>query len=208
MPNSRPTACPPSYSTAHLARRLGVSVPTVQRWVDLGHLKDWKTVGGHRRIDAESAEHFIRVQTQQRGGEGVAVPVEAVVPFSVLVVDGNSDDCEQLRALVDIAVPGARVICASNGFDALIEVGKAMPDLIVTDIALPHMDGVEMIRHLCARGDARPPAIVAVSAQSPQHVESLGGLPPGVTLLAKPVEPAKFVETVNQALDGGQEPGA
>ena len=62
MPNSRPPTCPPSYSTAHLARRLGVSVPTVQRWVDLGHVKAWKTVGGHRRIDAESAEDFIRVQ--------------------------------------------------------------------------------------------------------------------------------------------------
>ena len=69
MPNSRAPMGPPSYSTAHLARRLGVSVPTVQRWVDLGHLKAWKTVGGHRRIDAESAENFIRVQTQQRGGE-------------------------------------------------------------------------------------------------------------------------------------------
>ena len=202
MPNSRPPTCSPSYSTAHLARRLGVSVPTVQRWVDLGHLKAWKTVGGHRRIDAESAENFIRVQTQQRGGEGLATAAEAVAPFSVLVVDANSDDCDQLRALVDVAVPGARVICARNGFDALIEVGKAMPDLIVTDITMPHMDGVEMIRHLSTQGDARPPAIVAVSSHTPAHIEKLGGLPASVTLLAKPVEPAKFVETVNLALDG------
>ena len=195
MPNSPSPNGPPSYSTAHLARRLGVSVPTVQRWVDLGHLKAWKTVGGHRRIDAESAEAFIRTQTQQRGGEAAA-------PFSVLVVDDNPDDRDLLCALVDIAVPGARVTCAANGFDALIEVGKAMPDLIVTDITMPHMDGVEMIRHLSTQGDARPPAIVAVSAHSPAHVQKLGGLPPGVTLLAKPVEAAKFVETVNLALDG------
>ncbi len=202
MPNSRPPTCPPSYSTAHLARRLGVSVPTVQRWVDLGHVKAWKTVGGHRRIDAESAEDFIRVQAQQRGGEGLAAPADAVLPFSVLVVEDSPADRDLLCALVNIAVPGARIICAANGFEALIEVGKGMPDLIVTDIAMPHMDGVQMIRHLCAQGDARPPAIVAVSAQSLRQVESLGGLPPGVTLLAKPVEPARFVETVNQALDG------
>ena len=193
---------PPSYSTAHLARRLGVSVPTVQRWVDLGHLKAWKTVGGHRRIDAESAENFIRVQMQQRGGESAgAAAVEAVVPFSVLVVDDNPDDRDLLCALVDIAAPGARVVCAANGFDALIEVGKAMPDLIVTDITMPHMDGVEMIRHLSTQGDVRPPAIVAVSAHPPAHVQKMGGLPAGVTLLAKPVEPARFLETVNQALD-------
>ena len=198
MPNSRPSLAPRSFSTAHVARRLGVSVPTVQRWVDLGHLKAWKTVGGHRRIDAQSAEDFIRTQTQQRGGEAA----DAVVPLSVLVVDDNPDDRELLCALVEIAVPGARIAVAPNGFDALIEVGKAMPDLIVTDITMPHMDGVEMIRHLCMLGDARPPAIVAVSAHSPAHVERLGGLPARVILLAKPVAHTTFVETVNTALDG------
>jgi len=184
-------------STAHLARRLGVSVPTVQRWVDLGHLKAWKTVGGHRRIDAESAEAFIRAQMQQRGEPG-----EAVAPFSVLVVDDNPDDRDLLCALVEHTVPNARIVVAANGFDALIEVGKSMPDLIVTDITMPHMDGVEMIRHLSTQGDARPPAIVAVSAHSAAHVDQLGGLPAGVRLLSKPVEPARFAETVNTALDG------
>ena len=204
MANSRAPMGPPSYSTAHLARRLGVSVPTVQRWVDLGHLKAWKTVGGHRRIDAESAENFIRVQMQQRGGEAAdaAAPADAVAPFLVLVVDDNPDDRDLLCALVEIAVPGARIVVAANGFDALIEVGKAMPDLIVTDITMPHMDGVEMIRHLSTQGDARPPAIVAVSSHSAAHVQKLGGLPPGVALLPKPVEPDKFVETVNLALEG------
>lgn len=196
MPNSRPPQGPPSYSTAYLARRLGVSVPTVQRWVDLGHLKAWKTVGGHRRIDAESAEAFILAQTQQRGGE-------AVTPFSVLVVDDNPNDRDLLCALVEMAVPKARVVVADNGFDALIEVGKAMPDLIVTDITMPHMDGVEMIRRLSLQNaDSRPPAIVAVSAHSAAHVDSLGGLPAGVRLLSKPVEASRFVETVNTALDG------
>jgi excisionase family DNA binding protein len=204
MVNNRAPLGTPSFSTAHLARRLGVSVPTVQRWVDLGHLKAWKTVGGHRRIDAESAENFIRVQMAQRGGDaaGPGSAAEAVVPFSVLVVDDNPDDSDLLCALVEIAVPGARIIVAANGFDALIEVGKAMPDLIVTDITMPHMNGVEMIRHLSIQGEARPPAIVAVSSHSAAHVDKLGGLPAGVTLLAKPVEPARFVETVNAALDG------
>jgi len=135
---------------------------------------------------------------QQRGGEAT----EAVVPFSVLVVDDNADDRDLLCALVEMAAPGARIVVAPNGFDALIEVGKAMPDLIVTDITMPHMDGVEMIRHLSGQGAARPPAIVAVSAHSAAHVDRLGGLPPGVTLLSKPVEPGLFVETVNTALDG------
>ena len=47
-PSSKPDS--DSYSTAYVASRLGVSVPTVQRWVDAGHLKAWKTPGGHRRF--------------------------------------------------------------------------------------------------------------------------------------------------------------
>ena len=147
------------------------------------------------------SEEFISAQMQLRGG-AAATPADAVAPFSVLVVDGDPVDRDQLRALVVVAVPGARVVCAGNGFDALIAVGRAMPDLIVVDIALPHMDGLEMIRHLCAPGDARPPAIVALSAQPPARLEGQRGLPPGVVRLVKPVEPAKFVVTVNRALDG------
>ncbi len=204
MPNSPAPLGPASFSTAHLARRLGVSVPTVQRWVDLGHLKAWKTVGGHRRIDADSAEDFIRTQMLQRGGPAIAADATvAVVPFSVLVVDDNPGDRDLLCALVELAVPGARVVVAANGFDALIEVGKAMPDLIVTDLTMPHMDGVEMIRHLCAQAAPRRPAIVAVTSHAEAQVRKLGELPAGVTVLAKPVEPDRFAETVNQALDAG-----
>jgi len=93
MSNSRAPMGPPSFSTAHVARRLGVSVPTVQRWVDLGHLKAWKTVGGHRRIDAGSAEDFIRLQSAKLG---VAAIGPAAAPFLALVVDDNPDDRDLL----------------------------------------------------------------------------------------------------------------
>jgi len=41
---------------------------------------------------------------------------------------------------------------------------------------------------------------VAVSSHTSAHLQKLGGLPACVTLLAKPVEPARFVEVVNLAL--------
>jgi excisionase family DNA binding protein len=113
---------PRSYSTAEVARRLGVSVPTVQRWVDQGHLKAWKTVGGHRRLDAESADRFIAAQAQ--GEAALQASQGARKPMTVLIVDDNPDDRDLMSALIEAAVPGARIGHADNGFEALVAIGQ------------------------------------------------------------------------------------
>ena len=111
-----------SYSTAFVARRLGVSVPTVQRWVDAGHLKAWKTLGGHRRIDAESAEQLFRSQALPADGE--AVPEAPAEALRVVVVDDNPNDRDLLTALVEEALPGAVITVAENGFQGLVAIGR------------------------------------------------------------------------------------
>ncbi|MGD9786945.1 MAG: helix-turn-helix domain-containing protein [Sulfuricellaceae bacterium] len=60
-------------STTEAARILGVSIRTVQAWVDKGALTAWKTVGGHRRVLLESVNRLKAMQ-----GEGDAAPVGAV----------------------------------------------------------------------------------------------------------------------------------
>jgi excisionase family DNA binding protein len=192
-------AGPASYSTAEVAQKLGVSVPTVQRWVDSGFLKAWKTAGGHRRVDAASVHGVLAAQRMQldgtgpqsHGANGAATPV-----LSVLLVDDNPDDRDILSALIEATLPRARVTILENGFDALVAMGRAMPDLLLTDIVMPHMNGLEMLRHLSARATARPRLIVAVSSKTEAELGRLGGLPEGVPLLSKPVEPARFQHLV------------
>src|SRR5262249_36133658 len=142
------TPPPPSYSTAYVARRLGVSVPTVQRWVDSGHLRAWKTVGGHRRIEAESAERLFRAHGG--GGSGAALPA-VQAPLSVLIVEDNPDDRDLLVVLVESALPGASITVAENGFQGLVAIGRHAPRVLVTDIAMPHMDGLAMLREIAMR---------------------------------------------------------
>ena len=45
-------------STAEAARSLGVSIRTIQLWVDGGFLAAWKTAGGHRRILLDSVDRL------------------------------------------------------------------------------------------------------------------------------------------------------
>lgn len=191
MTSPPPPEGPASYSTADVARRLGVSVPTVQRWVDLGHLKAWKTVGGHRRIEAQSAERLFH--EQQR-----TAPTPA--PLSAMVVDDNPDDRDLLSALLDHALPGIAVSTHDNGFQALVAIGQAVPDVLVTDIVMPHMDGFEMLRQLATRCAVRPRVIVAVSSQTGEQLARRGEIPPDLRFVPKPIDPAVFIETVRDAL--------
>jgi excisionase family DNA binding protein len=175
---------PVSFSTAAVARQLGVSAPTVQRWVDLGYLRAWKTVGGHRRIDARSVEQFL---AGQRPG-----PQPAAGAVSVLLADDNPDDRDLLTALIDLALPGATVQTVENGFQALLAIGRAAPDLLVTDIVMPYMNGVEMLRELASSPTPGPRAVVVVTSLEPEQLARLGELPAGVGIVHKPVEPAAF----------------
>jgi excisionase family DNA binding protein len=47
-------------STSKVAQQLGVSLGTVRRWSDLGHLRAYRTPGGQRRFSPEHVEEFLR----------------------------------------------------------------------------------------------------------------------------------------------------
>ncbi|WP_372525808.1 response regulator [Piscinibacter sp.] len=199
---TEPLAPAASYSTAEVARRLGVSIPTVQRWVDSGHLNAWKTVGGHRRIDAESAEAFFKSHALQLAGHATSGVQAQETPVSVIVVDDNPDDRDLLVALVETALPGAAITVAENGFQALVSIGQKVPDVLITDIVMPHMNGVEMLRQLSTQCVVRPRAIVAVSSRTPEQFAKLGSLPTDVKFVAKPIDQQQFIETLQSAVLG------
>ncbi len=192
-----------SYTTIDVAKRLGVSLQTVQRWVDSGRLKAWKTLGGHRRIDAQSAEELFEAQDQLLGGApaGAAVPAaleSAPGGVSVVVVDDNPIDRELIVSIIQDAIPGARIQVAGNGFQGLVMIARAAPQIVVTDIHLPHMDGFELVRNLLVDSATRPRVLIAVSALTAQELAEFGELPSDVVLVTKPVDRAVFVAALQR----------
>jgi CheY-like chemotaxis protein len=153
-------------------------------------------VGGHRRIDAQSAEDFFRSHGQLL--RAAPAPAGSAAPLQVLIVDDNPDDRDLLSAMVESALPAAAISLAENGFQALVAIGQAVPDIVITDITMPHMDGLEMIRHLASQSAVRPRLIVAVSSRTPAQIRKLGGVPPDVTFLPKPVDPVRFTRTLRE----------
>jgi len=188
-----------SYSTNEVARRLGISLQTVQRWVDSGRLKAWKTPGGHRRIDARSADLLFEENAHSLGPAMVTGDEAAPGPIDVVVVDDDALDRELISALVQAALPAARLHVAGNGFQGLVMIAKVAPQVVVTDIHMPHMDGFEMIRNVLSDAQTRPRLMIAVSARSPAELAEFGRLPTEVLLLHKPLDRAGFIAALRRA---------
>ncbi|MGM9489265.1 excisionase family DNA-binding protein [Ideonella sp. YS5] len=190
-----------SYSTIEVAKRLGISLQTVQRWVDSGRLKAWKTPGGHRRIDAASAEKLFVEYEQSLGADTPSSPSLATPtrPVRVVIVDDDAMDRELISALVQAALPTAQLQVAGNGFQGLVMIARFAPEIVVTDVHMPHMDGFEMIRNVLADAQTRPRLMIAVSAKSAAELKDFGQLPAEVLLLRKPLEREAFAAALRRA---------
>jgi CheY-like chemotaxis protein len=108
----------------------------------------------------------------------------------ILVVDDEPDQRFLLRRLFERA--GHEVRDAADGAAALQAVRAQAPDLVVTDVMMPVMDGVELIR--CLRGDPATAHIPVLAASGDAHLA--GGAD---TIVPKPYE-SHHLLTVAEAL--------
>jgi DNA-binding response OmpR family regulator len=114
----------------------------------------------------------------------------------VLVVD---DDPQVVRLLrVNLELEGYDVVSASDGIQALDAVAKEKPDLIVCDVMMPGMDGVEVVRRLRADNVTLP--VVMLSAKA-MRSDMRAGLEAGANeYVTKPFDPAELIDVVDRLL--------
>ena len=108
----------------------------------------------------------------------------------ILVVDDDRALCDLLHDLLMEA--GHEVRCAHHGLAALDEIGRGRPDLVVTDVQMPRLDGLGLLTRLAERGVGIP--VVLMSAWHD------GPLPAGVAFVAKPFELDDLLATVERTL--------
>lgn len=173
-------------STREAADRLGVSLRTVQLWSEAGLLRAWKTPGGHRRILTSSVDELL----QRRGGEiARRAPDDR---YQVLVVEDEPD----FRRLFELHLRSwelpLELQSVPSGFDALVRIGASRPDLLITDLRMPGIDGFEMLRALKSSGAISELEVIVVTALTDHTINERGGLPEGVTVLHKPLRFAEL----------------
>ena len=92
---------------------------------------------------------------------------------------------------------GYEVSCVCNGKQALDSYRQARPDIIVTDVKMPHMTGRELVETIRSTdGDSEIPIVVMTSTLESENRDWVSGVG-SVSFVGKPVSPRELVRIVN-----------
>lgn len=160
-------------STGTIARICQVSPMTIAKWIDEGALPGHTTPGGHRRVAASDLVTFLE-------GHGMHVPAELrrLERVRVLAVDTDPDRLGRLAAEILAAPERFEYRGTTHGMDALVMVGEWRPRVILLDLDLDDLDGIEICRRLSELAGGNDTRIIAL-ARSADGAEARAALKAG-----------------------------
>lgn len=121
-------------------------------------------------------------------------------PQRILVVDDDPDTVSVIRYWLEEA--GYRCDASFDGLQALDAARNDPPDLVLTDIKMPGMDGFEVIRRLKARPETSGIPIVVLTAVAITQADHDMSLQLGAArFLTKPFEPPELIAEIRRVLD-------
>jgi len=167
--------------TFFAAKLLGLSVGTIQALVEKNELHAWKTQGGHRRISM----HSIRDYQRQHGMKEAPAKTQYL---KVLVVEDDAAMLEVFKSTIDGWTLPLDCSLMSSAMEALIDINTIKPDLLITDLKMPGVDGFELLRTLRANPAFSSMVLVAMTGLSPEEIAERGGLPAQAVTIQKPVD--------------------
>lgn len=188
----RRTAPGDLLTTGQAAALCGVDARTIARWADAGRVPTHRTVGGRRRVRRDDLVAFLRRQ-------GMPVLSEVGGPSPrILVVDDEALVVRSLERILWRRWPSAEVACAYNGFEAGLRVAADRPDVVLLDVVMPGVSGVEVCAAIRAQPSLMHTRVLVVSGHlSPATRAQLVAV--GADgFVAKPFTPKELVLAVER----------
>ena len=116
----------------------------------------------------------------------------------ILIVDDEPDILELIE--YNLKKEGYQVFLARNGQEAVAEAKRTLPDLIVLDIMMPKMDGIEACRIMRTMPEFKNTFMVFLTARSEEYSEIAGFNVGADDYIAKPIKPRALVSRINAIL--------
>ena len=154
------------YTVYEASKLCGVTAKTIANWIEAGHIKAFKTVGGHRRIEHGDLVAFMKEKgipmpsDMESAGDSGENPGKR----KILIVDDDRIIVETLVLALEEEDENYEILSAFDGFEAGIQLEKHKPDLVILDIMMPDIDGYEVCRHIKSSDDLLQTKVVILSA--------------------------------------------
>ncbi|MFC1587652.1 response regulator [Planctomycetota bacterium] len=186
-------------STGEVARYCRVSAVTVFNWIKGGKIKYHTTAGGQYRVERVDLVEFLKHY-------GMPVSKELLVSdkYKVLAVDDDVAFLEVVKGIFEND-DKLELTTAEDGYTACMKIGSLEPDLLLLDIIMPKIDGVQVCQKVRENPDTKKIEIVVMTGVEDDEIfDSLKKL--GVkTILLKPIKVDRLREAVYKALKIPQE---
>ena len=182
-----------SCTTKEAATRLAVTPRTIQLWSDSGVLSAWKTPGGHRRFNLTDIEDL---QSKLLGAEN-----DSRRKLKLLVIEDEPDLLSLYRLNIESWSLPVDLRLAKDGYEGLLNIGSWQPDLIISDLQMPNMDGFHMLKMLDEQDFLDNASIIVITALSAEDIKEHGSLPEGITIYTKPIPFSKIEEQVRLGVE-------
>jgi two-component system chemotaxis response regulator CheY len=110
------------------------------------------------------------------------------------------DDSASMRQMVTFTLKdaGYNVIAANNGKDALSKLEGAKVEMVITDLNMPEMDGIEFIRQMRSKAGYKFLPIVMLTTESQESKKQAGRQAGASGWLVKPFRPEQLIDVVKK----------
>ncbi|WP_250495450.1 GAF domain-containing protein [Caballeronia sp. GAWG1-1] len=147
----------PILTTRQAAEILGVSVRTVQTWVEEGAIESWKTPGGHRRV-RKSAVAALRARR-------VVAPTQTLHTVLVIASEAAAKRCSE--SIADLHA--IRVAVVHDALFGLIEAGHQTPSALVLEVDRLDWERIALLKRLLASPRLSDSRVVVLSTLTPEE---------------------------------------
>ena len=183
------------FTTHDIAKALSVNITTVMNWIDQGKLTAYRTPGKHRRVRKSDLLLFLR---------HYKMPVPDSLKSEhklILVVDDEDSIRRFIRRTLKRLGDAVKIEEAADGFQAGKKTATLKPDLIILDVNLPGVSGLDLCRAIKSDPSLRMIRILAISGDaSPANNQKMVDAGADI-FMAKPLEVSGLIQTVNSLLE-------
>jgi len=187
----------PHLTTGDIARYCHFTVSQVNRWIKKGDLKAFRNVGGHYRVMKSDFKKFL----EQNGMPVIEKYFEEGTRKKILIADDDAVLVDAFKNALEENIENIEVETASDGYETLIKTGNFIPDILILDIKMPKIDGLEVCKRL--QKDTNITAdikILAITGHSESYDRDTVLVAGADEYLLKPIDKKTLIEHVEKLM--------